>query len=49
MNGVGAKATNALSEYFHVESCRGKIAIAKFKGELESYKKKFSKALTALR
>ena len=40
MNGVGAKATNALSEYFHVESCRnGKIAIAKFKkGELESYK-----------
>ena len=45
MNGVGAKATNALSEYFHVESCRnGKIAIAKFKkGELESYKEaKFS-------
>ena len=40
MNGVGAKATNALSEYFHVESCRdGKIAIAEFKkGELESYK-----------
>lgn len=40
MNGVGAKATNALSEYFHVESCRnGKIAIAKFKkGKLESYK-----------
>ena len=40
MNGVGAKATNALSEYFHVESCRnGKIAIAKFKkGELEFYK-----------
>lgn len=40
MNGVGAKATNALSEYFHVESCRnGQIAIAKFKkGELESYK-----------
>ena len=45
MNGVGAKATNALSEYFHVESCRnGKIAIAKFKkGELEFYKEtKFS-------
>ena len=45
MNGVGAKATNALSEYFYVESCRsGKIAIAKFKkGELESYKEaKFS-------
>ena len=45
MNGVGAKATNALSEYFHVESCRGgKIATAKFKkGELESYKEaKFS-------
>lgn len=47
MNGVGAKATNALSEYFHVESCRnGKIAIAKFKkGELESYKEaKFSES-----
>ncbi len=40
MNGVGAKATNALSEYFHVESVRdGKIAVAKFKkGELSNYK-----------
>ena len=40
MNGVGAKATNALSKTFHVESVRdGKIAIAKFaKGELLSYK-----------
>ena len=40
MNGVGAKATNALSEYFHVESVRdGKIAVAKFKkGELSTYK-----------
>ena len=48
MNGVGAKATNALSEYFHVESCRnGKVAIAKFKkGELESYKEaKFSESV----
>ena len=47
MNGVGAKATNALSEYFYVESCRnGKIATAKFKkGELESYKEaKFSES-----
>ena len=40
MNGVGAKATNALSKYFTVESCRdGKIAVAKFeKGELITYK-----------
>lgn len=40
MNGVGAKATNALSEYFHVESVRdGKIAVAKFKkGKLSDYK-----------
>lgn len=39
MNGVGAKATNALSSYFMVESVRdGKSATAKFhKGELESY------------
>ena len=39
MNGVGAKATNALSKRFHVESIRdGKIAVAKFaKGELTSY------------
>ena len=39
MNGVGAKATNALSEYFEVESMRdGKKATAKFKrGELVSY------------
>ena len=40
MNGVGAKATNALSEYFEVNSTReGKQAIAIFeKGELKSYK-----------
>ena len=39
MNGVGAKATNALSEYFKVESCRkGKIAKAEFKkGKLVKY------------
>lgn len=39
MNGVGAKATNALSETFEVRSSReGKLAIAKFKkGELISY------------
>ena len=40
MNGVGAKATNALSEYFEVNSKRnGKLATAIFeKGELISYK-----------
>lgn len=40
MNGVGAKATNALSEYFEVNSIReSKQAIAIFeKGELKSYK-----------
>ena len=40
MNGVGAKATNALSEYFRVYSIRdGKRAIAQFKqGKLISYK-----------
>ena len=40
MNGVGAKATNALSAHFMVESVRnGKIALAVFeKGELKSYK-----------
>ena len=40
MNGVGAKATNALSKTFEVKSVRGsKQAIAKFaKGELISYK-----------
>lgn len=40
LNGVGAKATNALSEYFEVSSTRnGKIATAIFKrGELKSYK-----------
>lgn len=40
MNGVGAKATNALSEQFIVKSCRnGKCATASFKrGELQSYK-----------
>ena len=39
MNGVGAKATNALSKTFEVRSLReGKLAIAKFKkGELISY------------
>ena len=39
MNGVGAKATNALSKRFQVESIRGgKIAVAKYaKGELISY------------
>lgn len=40
MNGVGAKATNALSEIFTVVSTReGKVATAKFeKGELKEYK-----------
>ena len=40
MNGVGAKATNALSEIFQVTSIRdGKMAVANFKrGELSSYK-----------
>ena len=40
MNGVGAKATNALSEYFNVSSVRnGKHAMASFqKGELKTYK-----------
>ena len=40
MNGVGAKATNALSEFFVVESVRdGRSACAKFeRGELKSYK-----------
>lgn len=40
MNGVGAKATNALSAEFTVSSCRdGKRAIAQFKkGKLVSYK-----------
>ena len=39
MNGVGAKATNALSEYFIVESYRdGKMAKAEFKkGKLQKY------------
>ena len=39
MNGVGAKATNALSKMFHVQSVRdGKIADAHFeKGELINY------------
>lgn len=42
MNGVGAKATNALSETFTVTSIRdGKNAIARFeKGELKSYKER---------
>jgi len=40
MNGVGAKATNALSEFFIVESIRdNKSACAKFeRGKLKSYK-----------
>lgn len=40
MNGVGAKATNALSDFFEVISKReGKKAIAKFeKGKLKEYK-----------
>ena len=40
MNGVGAEATNALSEFFIVESIRdNKSACAKFeRGELKSYK-----------
>lgn len=39
MNGVGAKATNALSKMFHVQSVRdGKIADAHFeKGELKGF------------
>ena len=42
MNGVGAKATNALSEYFIVESHRdGKMARAEFrKGKLQKYEEK---------
>ena len=42
MNGVGAKATNALSKDFYVQSRRdGKIAIATFKkGELIDYQEK---------
>lgn len=46
MNGVGAKATNALSARFMVQSIRdGKIAVAEFeKGELKKYQEdKFSK------
>ena len=40
MNGVGAKATNALSEIFQVTSIRdGKMAVANFKrGQLSNYK-----------
>ncbi len=48
MNGVGAKATNALSSTFEVESIRnGKHAIARFeKGELKEYKEEsFAKDL----
>ena len=42
LNGVGAKATNALSEYFIVESHRdGKMARAEFrKGKLQKYEEK---------
>ena len=48
MNGVGAKATNALSSHFAVESMRdGKSAYAVFeKGELKSYEEStFTKGL----
>ena len=47
MNGVGAKATNALSKSFIVTSIRdGKKAIAKFeKGELKSYNENTVKGL----
>ena len=48
MNGVGAKATNALSSNFMVESVRdGKVATAFFKkGELEKYREQpFTKGL----
>ena len=47
MNGVGAKATNALSETFEVRSLReGKLAIAKFKkGELVSYSENTSRGV----
>jgi DNA gyrase subunit B len=46
MNGVGAKATNALSEFFKVESVRNnKMAIAEFKrGELVTYKEEVFKS-----
>ncbi len=46
MNGVGAKATNALSEFFRVESCRdNKMAFATFKkGELVDYKEEVFKS-----
>lgn len=46
MNGVGAKATNALSECFSVSSVRGgKHAMASFvKGELKNYKEEPWKA-----
>lgn len=39
MNGIGAKATNALSRFFEVTSCRdGKLAKATFeKGKLKNY------------
>ena len=45
MNGVGAKATNALSKTFMVTSVRnGKKAVAKFeKGELKSYAENLTK------
>lgn len=46
MNGVGAKATNALSEIFKVTSVRnGKMAVANFeRGELKSYKEQSIKS-----
>ena len=46
MNGVGAKATNALSEFFTVESYRdNRMAFATFKrGELERYKEEVFKS-----
>ena len=46
---VGAKATNALSKMFCVQSVRdGKIATAMFeKGELKDYKKQLKEAKEA--
>ena len=47
MNGVGAKATNALSSYFHVMSIRdGKMANAFFeKGQLKTYEEGIVKGI----
>ena len=50
MNGVGAKATNALSSYFHVMSIRGgKMANAFFeKGQLKTYEEGIVKGIDIL-